>query len=253
MINPMDLTGKIYLVTGASAGLGRQACITLSQLGAKVILLARNEKKLQESLGLLEGSGHSCYAFDLNKVEELEKLVKKIISENGSLDGFVHCAGIEGTNLLSKTTYDFMQEVMRVNVFSFIEIVRVITKRKNYNAEASIVAISSIMSIRGEKAEIAYCTSKGALDSAVMAMAMELGEKKKIRVNTVNPGWIKTNMYDKYVETFGGEAEEKLKCRQFLGVADPIDVSNVIAFLLSSAAAKITGQSIVVDGGWTVN
>lgn len=252
MINPMDLSGKYYLVTGASSGLGRQVCVTLSCLGAKVILIARRAEMLQETVSLMEGSGHICYPFDLNKVEEIEDLIKRIVVENGRLDGVAYCAGMGPSRPLALTTYEFMQEIMRVNVEAFIELVRVVTKRKNCNDNASIVAISSTSSIRGDKGKIAYSTTKGALDSAVLSMAMELGETKKIRVNTVNPAWMKTDMYYKYIETCGKEKIEDIEQRQFLGVAEAKEVAGVVAFLLSSAASQITGQSIIVDGGCTI-
>ena len=158
-----------------------------------------------------------------------------------------------GLRTLPVTTYDFMQEMMRVHVFSFIELVRLITKKNNCNPFASIVAISSISSIRGDKAKVSYCTVKGALDSAVLPMAIELGETKKIRVNTVNPAWIRTDMYYEAVEKLGEEKTKKIEQRQFLGIAEPEEISNIVAFLLSPAASQITGQSIVVDGGFIVN
>lgn len=252
MVNPMELTGKTYMVTGASMGLGRQVCITLGQLGARVILVARSEEYLIETQRMMEGNGHRYYLFDLNEVEKLDDLIEKIVNDNGKLDGLAYCAGLGAVRPLSVTTYDFLLEMMRVNVLSFIEIVRVMTKKKNCNADASIVAVSSINSIRGDKAKTAYCATKGALDSAVLALAAELGELRKIRVNTVNPGWIKTNMYDKYIELVGEGTEEIIKRKQFLGVAAPQEIANVIAFLLSPSASQITGQSIVVDGGLTI-
>lgn len=114
------------------------------------------------------------------------------------------------------------------------------------------MAISSTSSIRGDKGKIAYSATKGALDSAVLSMAMELGETKKIRVNTVNPAWMKTDMYHKYIETCGKEKIDDIKQKQFLGVAEPKEIADVVAFLLSTAASQITGQSVVVDGGCTI-
>lgn len=253
MINLMDLSGKLYLVTGASMGLGRQVCITLSQMGARVVMVARNEDNLQKTQMMLDGNGHKYYSFDLEKIENLENLIKKIVTENGKLDGFVHCAGIGESRPLSLTTCEFTEKVMAVNVLSFIEIVRLITKKKNYDECASIVGISSTASIRGDKAKAAYCMSKGALDSAVKALAIELGESKKIRVNTVNPGWIKTEMYNRYIGIVDEKKEQEIRERQFLGVAKPVEIANVVVFLLSSAASQITGQSIIVDGGSSIN
>ena len=252
MINPMDLTGKRYIVTGASSGLGRQVCITLSQLGAEVILIARNIEKLEKTLALMETGNHSYYAFDLSNLEKIENLLKDIIHDKGRLDGLVHCAGLGTMKPLNMTTPKFMTEMMNVNVLSFIELVRVISKKKNCNQGASIVAVSSAASIRGDKAKTAYCTTKGALDSAVLALAAELGVIKKIRVNTVNPAWIKTDMYQDYIEATGEEKERELEERQFLGLSEPVEIANVIAFLLSNASAQITGQSIIVDGGRTI-
>lgn len=228
MINPMDLSGRKYIVTGASSGLGRQTCITLSNLGATVFAVARNAEKLEETVRLCNnseisrGGGTKCYPCDLSNIDTIEKLVKDIVQENGKLDGLVHCAGITATKPLSSNTYDFLDEMMRINVYSFIELVKHLSKKKNCNQNTSIVAVSSAASIRGDKAKSAYCMSKGALDSACQAMAAELGSEKRIRVNTVNPGWINTQMYSDYAKDVGQEyADATILNRQFLGVAEP--------------------------------
>lgn len=253
MINPMDLSGKTYLVTGASSGMGRHVCILLSQLGAKVVMVARNEERLSETRNQMENSEiHKVISFDLSKLDDIETMVKDSLVEVGKYDGFVHCAGLGTMKTLQATTHEFMDEMMQVNLYSFIEITRCITKKKNCNPNASIVAISSAASVRGDKAKTAYCASKGALDSAVQALAAELGTTKKIRVNSVNPGWVNTEMYKAYVDAVGGEMAKEIEVRQFLGVSEPIDVANVIAFLLSDASKIITGQSIMVDGGRTI-
>lgn len=254
MINLIDLTGKTYLVTGASSGMGRQVCITLSKLGAKVALVARNEAKLAETLNLMEETKqHRVVPFDLNNLNNIEEMINKSTAEIGKFDGFVHCAGLGTMKPLLMTTPDFMNEIMTVNLFSFVEITRCITKKKNCNPNASIVAISSSASIRGDKTKTAYCSSKGALDSAVQALAAELGATKRIRVNSVNPGWVNTDMYKEYAVYAGEEKANKIGERQFMGVAEPSDVANLIAFLLSDSSRIITGQSIVIDGGWTLS
>lgn len=253
MINPMDLSGKVILVTGASSGLGRQTCITLSRLGAKVVFLARREEKLKETLLMMENiSNHAYESFDLTQIEEIATLIKELVQVHGKFDGFVHCAGIGDVVPLAATSYSFFENMMKINFYSFVEIVRIITHKKNFNQGGSIVAVSSAGSKKADKGKIGYSTSKGALDSVVRPMAIELGESKKIRVNTVNPGWIKTDMYDQYIEMFGEEKMQEIVNEHILGVAQPEDVSNLIAFLLSDATSKITGQSIVVDSGWTI-
>lgn len=247
MINPMDLTGKRILVTGASSGVGRQVCITLSQLGANVVMIARREEALKNTLTQMEDGEHKYYAFDLNEIENISGLIKQIVSEEGKLDGFVHCAGLGTMKPLKATTYQFMKEMYDVNVFSFVEICRNYAMKKNNNG-GSIVVISSAASVRGDKAKLAYCSSKGALDSAVQALAAELGSKN-IRVNSVHPGWINTDMYKDYVAATGEQVVAEIEERQIMGVAEPEDIALPIAFLLSDASKQMTGTPVLVDGG----
>lgn len=254
MINLIDLTGKNYLVTGASQGMGRQVCITLSQLGARIVLVARNESNLLETLKLMdETKQHKIVSFDLNNLSGIEDMISNLTGEVGKFDGFVHCAGLGTMKPLLLTTPDFMNEIMKINLYSFVEIARCITKKKYCNPNANIVAISSAASVRGDKAKVAYCSSKGALDSAIQALAVELGTTKKVRVNSVNPGWVYTDMYKEYSVSVGEEKTNEIYDRQFMGIAEPYDVANVIAFLLSDASRMITGQSILVDGGRTLS
>lgn len=253
MINPMDLTGKHFIVTGASSGLGRQTCITLSQLGAKVSLIARNEERLDDTVNLMEGTGHCIFAFDVTSIEKLENLVKLIVEQNGKLNGFVHAAGIATRKPLNMTKYEFMQEMMKLHLFAFVELVRVVGKKKYSEDGSSIVAVSSASTFSSDKGQVAYITTKGALDRAIKPIAIELGESRKFRANTINPGWIKTDMYYDFIKEQGQERMDEILEPYFLGPAEPMDVANLIAFLLSDASKMITGQNIVIDGGWSIH
>ena len=253
MINPMNLSNKHIVVTGASSGLGRQTCITLSQLGARVSLVARNKERLLETLRMMEGEGHNVFPFDVCEISEIEALVNQVCEKNGRLDGFVHAAGIGTVKPLSMTKYDFLLEMMQIHLFSFVEFVRIMAKKKFSNDGASIVGISSAGTIHSDKGKVAYAATKGALDSVVRPLAVELGELRGIRVNTVNPGWIKTEMYYEFIREFGEERMEEQLSTHVLGASETTEVSNLIAFLLSDATGKITGQNIVADSGWTIH
>ena len=250
MINPMDLSGKLILVTGASSGIGRASAIQFSKLGARVLLLARNEEKLNETLYMLEGTGHAIYPFDLTEIDKIEELIKKIVYENGALNGLVHCAGIAPMRPLSLTKGAYLHDVMLLNFYSFVEVIRCASKKKHYVDGASFIGMSSIASHSGDKSKIAYCSSKAAMDAATRCMAKEL-ESKKIRVNTVVGGLVKTDMYNMLIDKAGEDAvDSHVLGRQFSGMGEPLDIANAMAFLLSDASKFITGTGFIVDGGY---
>lgn len=245
----VDLSEKTILITGASSGMGAETAVLCSQLGARVILVARREEKLQEVMGKLEGEGHKYYTFDLSQVDEIEGFIKKMISETGPLDGFVHSAGISSTRPLKMMKPKHLREVMEINFNSFVEITRCITKKNCYNPGLSIVGISSISSTLGNQTKTAYCASKAAMDAVVRCFAKELAPNK-IRANTVCPGMINTDIYEKFKDNAGDSYDAEVRMyRQYLGLGEPIDVANMIVFLLSDSARLITGLSIGVDGG----
>ena len=129
MYQMVDLTGKQILITGASSGMGAETARLCAKLGAKVVLVARNEEKLGAVLHELEGEGHRYYSFDLSNVEEIENFIKNMIAETGPLDGFVHSAGVTSTRPLKTLKPSALLAVMNINYFSFVEIIRCITKR----------------------------------------------------------------------------------------------------------------------------
>lgn len=249
MVNPMDLTNKKILVTGASSGIGAETSVLLSQLGAKVIMIARSEERLQQTLNRLEGKGHCYYCYDLSNIVGIEALMKRIIKDNGSLDGFVHSAGIGSVRPLKMSSYKFIKEVMDLNFFAFIEIIRNITKKNCYNEGMSIVGISSVASLEGNQTKTAYCASKAAMDASVRCIAKELAPKK-IRVNSIMPAIVKTRIFDTMMSNAGDSEDlRNILAKQYLGIGEPVDIANMVAYLLSNAAKFISGSSIPVDGG----
>ena len=249
MINPMDLTGKRILVTGATGGMGVETAIQLSRLGANVVLCGRNEEKLQKVFEQLEGEGHAQYILDLQNVDTIESVVKEMVRECGIFHGIAFCAGIAPMRPLKMTKRENLIEVMDANLFSFIEIVRCFTKKGYFSDEGSIVAISSTASIQGKQTKVAYSASKAALDGAIRCLVCDL-KKRKIRINSVMPCWVNTRMYSIYMERFPDTFEvQEIKEKQYMGVTEPIEIANTVAFLLSDAAKTITGTSILIDGG----
>lgn len=251
MINPFELLDKKILVTGAASGIGKETAVVLSNLGARVILVDENKKMLNETLGLIKKESKAAYAFKIYENQEIEPQLKNIVQEQGAFDGLAYCAGIGGVRPLSITKHLFLQEMMNANVFSFIEFVRCITKKKCFVNGGSIVALSSISSIRGLKSKTAYCASKAALNASIRCMASELCNKG-IRVNSILKGGVETDMHKDYLKNIIDLDESNDLEKQILGMIHPSEIANMIAFLLSDATKTITGTSLVIDGGYTL-
>lgn len=246
----MDLSGKNVLVTGASSGIGKGIAIFLSKVGANIIMVARNEEKLKETYNELEPGNHSYYKIDLCNLNEIEGMLDNVCSDGRKLNGIVHSAGISRTIPLQYLKQDDLKSIMSINFYSFVELVKHFSKSKYNDNGGSIVAISSISSKVGARGLAAYCASKGALDGAIRSMALELSPKK-IRINSVAPGMIRTQIYDGLLELVNNnDFETNLKKRQIMGLGEPEDVASATAFLLSDASKFITGTSMIVDGGY---
>ena len=249
MINPMDLTGKRILVVGATGGIGLASAMQLSRLGANLVITGRNEEKLKKAYEMLEGEGHAAVRLDLGESASIEGSIKEMVHDYGMFHGFLFCAGIAPLRPLKMTKRENMLEVMDANLFSFIEIVRCITKKGCFADEGSIVAISSTASIQGKQSKVAYSASKAAMDGAIRCLVCDL-KKRRIRVNSIMPCWVNTRMYQIYMERYPDTFEvQEMKEKQYMGVTDPYEVANTAAFLLSDATRTITGTSILIDGG----
>ena len=244
MTSIVDLTGKKILVTGASSGIGRATAIRLSEAGAKVVLIARNEEALRETLAGMQGEGHHIISADLSQPEVIKDAVAEAVAYDGQkLTGLVHCAGKTKVVSLRMLNYETLDEVMRVNFYSFIELCKQFSGRKN-NDGGSIVAISSTASQKANKGQIAYGSSKAALNTSILALSKELASKN-IRVNAILPGFIRTKMSEEFFLKAGDDVDVK----QLLGIGEPVDIANMAAYLLSDAAKFITGALFNVDGG----
>lgn len=245
----IDFDGKKILVVGASSGIGADVSRKLAAQGAYVILLARRAEQLSEVCSSIGGNAR-YYAFDVADNAGIASLVESIVSENGKLDGMVYSAGIVEDVPLKFMDHEKLLRTFEINYFSFIEFVRQFSKKSNYNKGARIAVISSVSSLIGEKAHTSYCASKAAIDASVRCLAKELWDKG-IALNSVQPGMVRTHLYDEFVERMGndGAANEALKKNQYAGIAETSDVANAVAFLLSDEARYITGIGFLMDGG----
>lgn len=249
-MNPFDLKNKTIIVTGASSGIGRQCAISCSQMGAKVVLVARNEDRLKETGSLLKGEGHLYYPMDITKFEEIEFIVKDSVEHIGKLSGFIHSAGVEQTLPLKMMKPANYNNMFNINVTAGFEFARIISKKKYRADSSSLVFISSIMSMVGNAGLTGYCASKGALVSGTRAMSIELA-KDNVRVNCISPGHVYTEMMQKALLNISEEQKAELNKNYLLGIGKPEDVANASIYLLSDASKWVTGTNLIVDGGYS--
>jgi len=250
-INLMDLTGMNVLVTGASSGLGRASAVLLSQLGARVLLIARNEERLQETLGALEGDGHQSLVYDLNEVDGIPGMLTEQAGSFGKLDGVVHAAGILSTRPLRVSSPEVFESIYRVNVVAAGQLLRGITKRSVVGEEGcSVVLVGSVTSSVGAPGLAAYSASKSGLLGLMRSAALELAPSR-VRVNAVLPGQFESPMADMQWKSLTEEQVAQIGAMHPLGIGKAEDVANCVAFLISPAARWVTGSSLAVDGGYT--
>lgn len=248
----ISLKNKNIIITGASSGIGMVTSILCSKLGARVLLVGRREEKLKEViLAMNNPSTQSYLAGDITNHDEFEFNLKQKLKVFGKVDGVVHSAGIEMTRPLKMLKTKSLDEVMQLNLFSPINITRVLNGRGVFNDNGgSVIFISSIVGLLGQPGKVGYSASKGALISASKSLALELASKK-IRVNSVLPAMVKTEMSIKLLEKLPIDAKIKIEDMHPLGIGTPDDVANAVVFLLSDLSKWITGTSFIVDGGYS--
>lgn len=247
--NPFTLEGKTILVTGASSGIGRAAAIECSKAGAKVILTARNEERLKETHTLLADSETqpAWIVADMQKDEDIQTLVEQL----PVLDGVVCNAGISINVPIAFIDREKIQQVLDVNTIAPILLTRQLIKKKKVAKGCSIVFTSSISGNNTVTvAHEMYSASKTAITGFMRNAALDLAVKG-IRCNAVHPGMINTPMVHsgKYSEEQLQKDMENYPLHRF---GEPEEVAYAMIYLLSDAAAWVTGHSLVIDGGLTL-
>ena len=242
--NPFSLEGKTILVTGASSGIGRATAIECSRLGAKLVITARNEFRLLETLEQLEGKSHKMLICDLADIHSMQNLIEKL----PMLDGVVNNAGMNKIMPIQFVGKDDFMETMQVNAISPILLTQGLLKKKKIEKGGSVVFVSSIAGhTRSSVGNTMYCASKGTISGFVKCLAKELATKK-IRCNEVLPGQVDTAIMSQ-----GAVSDEQMKEMESripmkrLGMS--MEIAAGIVFLLSNASSYVTGSSLIIDGG----
>lgn len=241
--NPFSLEGKKILITGASSGIGKATAIECSRMGAKVIIVGRDEQRLNETFLELTGEGHQQIIGDLTLEEDIDRIVDNI----SEVDGLVNNAGIGGTKPIRFIKKEDLENVLGTNTFSPILLTKSLLKKKKIKKGSAIVFTSSVAACLVEPGIAMYAASKAAISSYMRSCAVELADKK-IRSNAVLPGMVETKLI------VGGPISSDdllndLKNYPLGRYGRPEEVAYAIIYFLSDASVWVTGASLVIDGG----
>ncbi len=240
------LSGRVALVTGASSGLGERFSETLRKAGADVVVTARRGGRLEQ---LAERSGSIALAGDISSAEHRQALAAAIGDRFGRLDILVNNAGICDDGYLEDQTLDELMSVVQVNLIAVLDLCRLMAPLLFTSSCASIINISSVYGLVASRGPMAaYNATKGALVNLTRHLAAQWGTRG-IRVNALAPGYFPTEMT-------GGLGDpsfvQSIEARTLLGRTPTIDeIDGPLLFLASDASSYVTGQTLVIDGGWT--
>lgn len=250
-VNPLDLSGRHYLVTGASSGIGHATAILLHALGANLALVDRDADGLDQLKASLDTDGSvNAHEADLADIDAIGALVTRCVEQRGPLHGIVHCAGIQSIGPLRTLQVNIWRKIFAVNTEAALALAKAMSSKKVYAGEhGSMVFISSVMGSVGSAGAIPYAMSKSALDGIARSLALELASRQ-IRVNCVAPGFVHTPLLERTGKLWDDDQRKSVEEQHPLGFGYPEDIANAVAFLLADTGRWITGSVLVVDGGY---
>lgn len=239
---------EYVLITGSSSDIGSAICHQISKHSNIVIHARDRSKALELKKEIVSKYDIRIWIYDFRETAGIENSLGEFLDfEDILISSFVHCSAMLRILPIKNFRIDYYEEIFNVNFFSSIEILKVILKKSNLQSMKSILYLSALYSKFGSKGNSIYAASKGAIDSFVKSLAIEVAP---VRVNSILPGAIETQMTKhlfedpKFINNFNS--------RYLLGRGFPEDVAELVDFLISEKAKWITGQSILIDGGASI-
>jgi 3-oxoacyl-[acyl-carrier protein] reductase len=240
-----ELEGQVALVTGGSRGIGAAVCAELGRAGAEVVVNYTSNADAAEEVRAATGERAHAVQGDVSTAEGATGLVEHVESEIGPIAILVNNAGITRDNLIMKLAEDDWRDVIDTNLggafFTSRAVARPMLKRRG----GAIVNMSSVVGVHGNAGQTNYAASKAGLIGLTKSLAKELGGRG-IRVNAIAPGYISTELTDALPEPV---REAILRSTPLGRLGTPDDVAHAVRFLVSDAAAFVTGHVLAVDGG----
>lgn len=238
-----ELDGQVAIVTGGSRGIGRGIAMSLSEAGAAVAVVARSEERaLAVADSLPRAEGLSCDVGDGDACRELAGVVEERL---GPVDILVNNAGITRDNILARLKDEDWDAVLETNLRGAFNTTRAVARGMMKRRSGRIINIASVVGLTGNRGQANYAASKAGLIGFTKSVAQELAARA-VLANVVAPGFIETDMTAELPEEARDALFERIPLGRF---GRPEDVAGAVRFLAGPAAAYITGQVLVVDGG----
>ncbi len=251
----MILKNKVALVTGGTSGIGRATAIAFGAAGAKVVFSGRREAEGKETAALIRDAGAECLFVqsDISNEADIQTLVQRTIATYGKLDCAFNNAGIQGSiNPLHEQSVEEFDKLMAINVRGLFLSMKSEIQQMLTQGSGVIVNNSSIGGLIGISGLSPYTASKHAVMGLTRAAALDYA-KQGIRINAVNPGSIATERMDRFVDEMGITTDDVAAMAPMGRMGQAAEIAQAVVFLCSDAASYITGQPLVIDGGYTVN
>lgn len=247
------LNGKVVLVTGGSTGIGRASSKILAAEGAHVVIIDVQDEQGAETVSAVEAAGgHAEYHHaDVANYEQVRKVITGVADKHGKLDGALNNAGIEGpaVKILDYSIEDW-ERVMRVNLTGvFICMKCEVEQMIKQDSGGSIVSTASVAGLVGLAGASSYNSSKHGVVGLTKTAALEYAASN-LRINAVCPGFIETPMLDRVTDASVKIKDKLIGQVPMRRVANPDEIGNAVAWLLSEKSSYVTGVALPVDGGW---
>ena len=250
MLSSTSLDGQTALVTGGGRGIGQAIALALAEAGAEVVVNYANSASAAEAVvATITAAGGKAYALKANvSIEaEVDGLIKAVLERSGRLDVLVNNAGITRDTLLPRMTDDEWDDVIQTNLRGTFLFCRAASRYMMRARYGRIINIASVSGLIGNPGQTNYSASKAGMIGLTRSLSKELAGRK-VTINAVAPGFIESDMTKALGDAILGEVKKRIPAKR-VGLAD--EVAAAVVFLASPAAAYITGQTLVVDGGMT--
>ena len=243
----ISLDGKVAVISGGNRGIGLGIAKKLGCAGATVVLLARDEIKLNESTELLKNEGIKAisYPVDLQNSSIIDDTIKKVLATCNQIDILINNAGVTRDTLLMRMTEDDWTSVISTNLTGTFNLTKAVIRSMIKNRSGKIINITSVVGIMGNAGQANYAASKAGIIGFTKSVAREVAGRN-VTVNAVAPGFIETEMTNHLQPEQKEKYLSNIPLTRF-GTTD--DVANVVLFLSSKLSDYMTGQVVVVDGG----